>query len=186
MEVNVKNINNLIRKVYKNSIADEIGIEVGDILLSINGERVEDIIQYKFLISDEYIEFVSENGFTGFRNDSITGTNRLKLGFESVVFSPRSWMGFRSAYFAFGDVGYLFEPGEELYNGKILSSVGLGIRVRNDNLVLNTISIRFSYYPTIPKNSNYKNIILSGEQLLRPANFDPTPPTVIPYYSRQR
>ena len=56
MEVNVKNINNLISKVYKNSIADEIGIEVGDILLSINGERVEDIIQYKFLISDEYIE----------------------------------------------------------------------------------------------------------------------------------
>ena len=56
MEVNVKNINNLISKVYKDSIADEIGIEVGDILLSVNGEKVEDIIQYKFLISDEYIE----------------------------------------------------------------------------------------------------------------------------------
>lgn len=56
MEVNVKNINNLISKVYKDSIADEIGIEVDDILLSVNGEKVEDIIQYKFLISDEYIE----------------------------------------------------------------------------------------------------------------------------------
>ena len=56
MEVNVKNINNLISKVYKDSIADELGIEVGDILLSVNNERVEDIIQYKFLISDEYIE----------------------------------------------------------------------------------------------------------------------------------
>ena len=56
MEVNVKNTNNVISKVYKDSIADEIGIEVGDILLSVNGEKVEDIIQYKFLISDEYIE----------------------------------------------------------------------------------------------------------------------------------
>ncbi|MEG0050831.1 MAG: DUF512 domain-containing protein [Terrisporobacter sp.] len=56
MEVNVKNINNLISKVYKDSIADEIGIEVGDILLSVNKEKVEDIIQYKFLISDEDIE----------------------------------------------------------------------------------------------------------------------------------
>ena len=56
MEVNVKNINNLVSKVYKGSIAEEIGIEVGDVLLSVNGERVEDIIQYKFLISDEYIE----------------------------------------------------------------------------------------------------------------------------------
>ncbi len=56
MEVNVKNINNIVSKVYKNSIADEIGIEVGDILLSVNKERVEDIIQYRFLISEEYIE----------------------------------------------------------------------------------------------------------------------------------
>ena len=56
MEVNVKNINNLVSKVYKGSIAEEIGIEVGDVLLSVNAERVEDIIQYKFLISDEYIE----------------------------------------------------------------------------------------------------------------------------------
>ncbi len=56
MEVNVKNINNLVSKVYKGSIAEEIGIEVGDILISINGEKVQDIIQYKFLISDEYIE----------------------------------------------------------------------------------------------------------------------------------
>lgn len=56
MEVNVKNINNIVSKVYKGSIADEIGVEVGDILLSINNEKVEDIIQYKFLISDEYIE----------------------------------------------------------------------------------------------------------------------------------
>lgn len=56
MEVNVKNINNIISKVYKNSIADEMGIEVGDILLSVNRERVEDIIQYRFLISEEYIE----------------------------------------------------------------------------------------------------------------------------------
>ena len=46
MEVNVKNINNLVSKVYKGSIAEEIGIEVGDVLLSVNGERVEDISQY--------------------------------------------------------------------------------------------------------------------------------------------
>ncbi|MCC3867354.1 DUF512 domain-containing protein [Terrisporobacter mayombei] len=56
MEVNVKNINNIVSKVYKNSIADEMGIEVGDILLSVNKEKVEDIIQYRFLISEEYIE----------------------------------------------------------------------------------------------------------------------------------
>jgi putative radical SAM enzyme (TIGR03279 family) len=56
MEVNVKSINNVISKVYNNSIAEEIGIEVGDVLISINGQRIQDIIEYKFLISDEYLE----------------------------------------------------------------------------------------------------------------------------------
>ena len=56
MEVNVKNTNNVISKVYKDSIADELGIEVGDLLFSINGEPIHDIIEYRFLLSDEYLE----------------------------------------------------------------------------------------------------------------------------------
>ena len=56
MEVNVKNTNNIISKVYKNSIAEELGIEVGDLLISINGEPIHDIIEYRFLLSDEYLE----------------------------------------------------------------------------------------------------------------------------------
>ncbi len=56
MEVNVKKSNNVISKVYKGSIAEEIGIEVGDLLISINEQEIHDIIEYKFLMSDEYIE----------------------------------------------------------------------------------------------------------------------------------
>lgn len=47
---------NIIEKVAKGSIAEELGIKPNDILLSINGEKVEDIIDYKYLISDNYIE----------------------------------------------------------------------------------------------------------------------------------
>ena len=56
MEVNVKQTNNIISKVYKNSIADELGIEIGDLLISINEQKIHDIIEYKFLMSDEYLE----------------------------------------------------------------------------------------------------------------------------------
>ena len=88
MEVNVKNINNLISKVYKDSIADEIGIEVGDILLSINGERVEDIIQYKFLISDEYIELEiqKQNGRVYLYEIEKDYDEDIGIIFESAVF----------------------------------------------------------------------------------------------------
>ncbi|ATD54903.1 DUF512 domain-containing protein [Clostridium chauvoei] len=46
---------NLITKVDEGSIAEEVGIEVNDVLLSINDTPIEDIIDYKFLVVDEEI-----------------------------------------------------------------------------------------------------------------------------------
>jgi hypothetical protein len=59
--------------------------------------------------------------------------------------------------------------------------LGFGIRVRNDNLVFNTLQIRIGFYPNPPQYSKLNFITVSGEKLLRPENFDPGPPTVIPY-----
>lgn len=46
----------VVKKVEKGSIADEIGLESGDKIVSINGEKVVDIFDYRFLITDEVIE----------------------------------------------------------------------------------------------------------------------------------
>lgn len=46
---------NEISKILAGSIAEEVGIEVGDKLLSINDNKVKDIIDYKYLIVDEYV-----------------------------------------------------------------------------------------------------------------------------------
>lgn len=56
MELKKKDFTNLITKVRKNSIADELEIKKGDILLSINSQKIEDIIEYQYLIAEEYIE----------------------------------------------------------------------------------------------------------------------------------
>ncbi|WBW99636.1 DUF512 domain-containing protein [Oceanirhabdus sp. W0125-5] len=55
---------NIIAKVKIDSIAEEVGIECGDKLLSINGNEIKDIIDYRFLIADDYleIEVEKENG----------------------------------------------------------------------------------------------------------------------------
>ena len=45
-----------IKDVLPGSIAEEIGIEKGDKLVKINGAGVLDIIEYKYLITDEYLE----------------------------------------------------------------------------------------------------------------------------------
>lgn len=47
---------NKISKVVHGSIAEEMGVETGDSLLNINGTGVKDVIDYKFLLADDYVE----------------------------------------------------------------------------------------------------------------------------------
>ena len=47
---------NKISKVTVGGIGEEVGIEAGDVLLSINGTTIQDIIDYKFLLADDYVE----------------------------------------------------------------------------------------------------------------------------------
>ncbi|KAE9637160.1 MAG: hypothetical protein PWP07_1824 [Epulopiscium sp.] len=44
-----------ITKVLSGSIAEELGIEEGDILLAINDQSIEDVFDYRYLLSDEFI-----------------------------------------------------------------------------------------------------------------------------------
>lgn len=46
----------VIREVLPDSIAEELEIEPGDALLEINGQKIKDVFDYRFLIKDEYIE----------------------------------------------------------------------------------------------------------------------------------
>ena len=51
----VKRGQNVICQVDKGSIADKKNIQIGDVLLSVNGQEINDIIEYKYMISDENI-----------------------------------------------------------------------------------------------------------------------------------
>ena len=53
--VNMKNKEHIIKKVNIDSIAYEMDIEEGDVLLAINGQEIEDIFDYQYLCEDEEI-----------------------------------------------------------------------------------------------------------------------------------
>ena len=50
----------LIQAVQEDGIACEMGIEPGDRLLEINGEAVEDVFDYQYMIEEEYVEVLVE------------------------------------------------------------------------------------------------------------------------------
>lgn len=53
-----------IAKILPESIGEELELEVGDLILAVNNQTVEDVFDYQFLINDEYIELsvLKKNG----------------------------------------------------------------------------------------------------------------------------
>ena len=54
----MKNRRHKISQVKEGSIAWELELEPGDELISINGETIEDVFDYHYLVNDEYIELL--------------------------------------------------------------------------------------------------------------------------------
>jgi hypothetical protein len=155
-------------------------------LMNIGNQRVRNFLTIDYSrgynrYSDEFLNIPHDNGFTGFRNDSIKGGQRIRVGLESVIFNPVNFYGFRFAFFGFANVAFLAGTNQIISNGYTVPGFGMGIRIRNDNMVFKTFQIRIGYYPSPPEYSDIKYLIISGEQLLRPRNFEPGPPALVPY-----
>jgi len=155
-------------------------------LLPIRGSMVRNFLNVNYTrgiarYEDEYLKVLRENGFAGFRNDSLRGGQRVTMSFETVFFSPYNLYGFKFAFFGFADMSFLAGTHQLISNGTILSGLGIGIRLRNENLVFNTLQVRIGYYPNPPAYSDINALTLSGEQPLRPSNFEPGPPAVYKY-----
>jgi hypothetical protein len=163
-----------------------VGVNFFSNLISVRNSKIRNFVYLHYTrgfgrYTNEYLKFVTDNGFSGFKNDSINGRQRLSVSLESVLFSPVNLYGFRFAFFGFTDFAFLSGTTEYLTSGYSLSSIGVGIRVRNDNLVFNTFQIRIGYFPLLPVYSRVSPVNISGEQQLHPVNFDPGPPAIIPY-----
>ena len=63
MEINVKKQNkHVIAIVQDGSIAQELELVPGDILLTVNGQPVEDIFDYRYLMNEEFVVLEVEKG----------------------------------------------------------------------------------------------------------------------------
>lgn len=53
-----------IAKILPGSIGEELELEIGDLILAVNNQSIEDVFDYQFLINDEYIELtvLKKNG----------------------------------------------------------------------------------------------------------------------------
>ena len=79
-----------IESIEDNSIAKEIGFESGDSIISINGKKPRDLIDYQILINDEILDIVVLDKKKKIHNISIEKDQDSNLGinFKDALFEP--------------------------------------------------------------------------------------------------
>ena len=95
---------------------------------------------------NEPVFLESEFGLPEFQNVFLGGDHRITAKAESVFFSNWSLALFRFAPFVFANAALLL-PETEPINRKFYSTIGAGIRSRNESLVFGTLELRMFYFP---------------------------------------
>jgi hypothetical protein len=94
------------------------------------------------------LQLQSSYGLDEWKNSlSTAGDFRATLRAESVFFSPYTFVNFRFAPFIFGNLCAITPLRQNLHNTDLYSSIGGGIRTRNESLIFGTFELKVFYFP---------------------------------------
>ncbi len=102
----------------------------------------------------------SNYGIPQLNKERIYGGTRITANWESVWYNSKSFFGFRTSPFAFGNITYLRTVGSPIASGDIYSSIGTGMRMRNEYLIFGTIELKGFYFPRTNRHLSPWNISL--------------------------
>jgi len=128
----------------------------------------------RYEIEDLFLQ--SSIGIRGFGSRIITGKQRMTLNVENVFFQKKSVLNFQTALFYFLDVGIVGEANKSIFSEDYFAGIGLGIRIRNENLIFKTLQIRLSFYPNHPSDVSAVGFILDEVSKTKFYNFQPRGP----------
>ncbi len=127
--------------------------------------------------SNEYIDIRDGNGIRGLKSNTLRGTQRFLINIETVSFTPFEAADFKLAVFGFYDLGMVNNGSKSIFSEKAQSGMGVGFRIRNDNLTFKAIEIRLAYYPDAPVGLPMTDLSLSGNSGFNFSDFLITKPS---------
>ncbi len=89
-------------------------------------------------------------GIGGFNSVVLSGTSRLLFILQTQSYTPWNLIGFHFGPFINCSFGMLGNTATRFKNSRVYSQIGLGVLIRNENLVLSTFQISIAFYPLIP------------------------------------
>jgi hypothetical protein len=89
-------------------------------------------------------------GLDGFQSKALSGTRRLLLTLQTQTYCPWDLIGFHFGPYIVCSLGMLGNATDGFRNSRVYSQIGLGVMIKNENLVFRTFQFSISFYPLIP------------------------------------
>ena len=116
-----------------------------------------------------YENFSFSDEILGLSSDSPRGIKKIFLKLQTVSFLPINLLQFKFTAYSFIHGGFISQNSDIYKAENFFSTIGLGLRVTNKNLVFGTLNISFSFYPRVNNDASqyYFNFETSESKLFR-------------------
>jgi hypothetical protein len=125
------------------------------------------ITQIAKTFQNELLRLSSEYGIPHLRERDATASSRVTVNAQSVFYNTWRFVGFSFAPFVFANVTYLKQIGGYFEKGDIYTTIGGGVRTRNENLAFGTMELKVYYYPRTTPNRPPWNITFETDLRFR-------------------
>ncbi|HKJ78863.1 MAG TPA: hypothetical protein VKA10_04985, partial [Prolixibacteraceae bacterium] len=135
------------------------GINYFTNLIEIGPWKFRQFVKPQLIIGISRIDYDSltinnEYGLRGFNSPTLSGSSRMLFTSQTQFYAPWNFIGFHfGPYFNFS-LGMLGNAENGFRSGTVYSQFGLGVLIKNENLVMNTFQLSLSFYPVIPGKGN--------------------------------
>lgn len=160
---------------YASKLSDFIGSQLRNF---ISIKYLKGINRYDY----EKIYLDDKHGLRGVGQvEELSGLSRFSVNMESVLFTPFYFLGFRFAAFGYLDNGFIGYENNILNSSNYYLGMGLGLRIRNENLIFKTFQIELSLYPISPENINDFDFSIKSVDNVPASSFNPTAPGIVKF-----
>jgi hypothetical protein len=106
-----------------------------------------------------YTSIAEEMQISQHSSDSMyRGVHSLAFNFATVMYTPWYFYGFKFGIIGYLQGGIVSAKGKSLIKNPFYSGIGLGLLIKNDNLIFPTLMIRGFIYPTVAQTNPYFQI----------------------------
>ncbi len=132
-----------------------VGINYFTNLIEIGQWKFRQFVKPQLIIGINRIDYDSltinnEYGLRGFNSPTLSGNSRMLFTSQTQFYAPWNFIGFHFGPYLNFSLGMLGDASKGFRNSKLYSQIGLGVLIKNDNLVLNAFQLSISFFPVIP------------------------------------